>query len=352
VVLSAEPVPEVPPPSALGLFKLPGCPACRHVAAASQTYLAWLVLDGYRDAGVLKQLSASAGMCAAHTCDLLAQPGAAARMISVYWHVIEAAVGDLAAGPAACPACEYASSAADQMFGYLLGEATRGDRRTYKQHGGLCLPHLRGAALARRGADILWLVRFMIVRLTAESPSLDVLAGHAGAAGPRAVPGLSSEDLAMCVVCAAGARAARSVPDGAVQDCLCPQHLRDVGMVAGHGATGLLAEQAARNAARLRQVVGGRARSLGNYLSVRARRALAEPDCPVCRSSAAAFTAAITGVACALRQPGAPAMTAVSRAAVFLDGLASGGTAAATPSGSGPDSEVQLRYLQRRRGSP
>jgi hypothetical protein len=44
-------------------------------------------------------------------------------------------------------------------------------------------------------------------------------------------------------------------------------------------------------------------------------------------------------------------MTAVRRAAVFLDGSACGGVAAVVPSGSGPDSEVQLRYLQRRRGS-
>jgi hypothetical protein len=304
VVSSAEPVPEVPPFAALGLFNLPGCPACRHVADTSQSYLAWLALDGYQDADVLNRLTASAGLCAAHTCRLLAQPGAGARLITVYRHVIQAAVGDLAAGPAGCPACEYAASAADQMFGYVLGEATRGDRRTYKQHGGLCLPHLRGAALARRGADILWLVRFMITRLTAESPSLDVLAGHAGEAGPLAVPGLSSEDAAVCVVCAVGARAAGSEPDGAPEDCLCPRHLRDVIMTAGYRATGLLAEQAGLHAARLGQVVEGRARSLGNYLSVRARRALADPDCPVCRSSDAACTDAITSVVRALRQPG------------------------------------------------
>jgi hypothetical protein len=411
VVSSAEPVPEASPVSAVRLFDLPGCPACRHVAQATQAYLAWLALDGYRDDTVLSQLSASPGLCAAHTCRLLAQPGAAARLTTVYRHVIEAAVGDVAPWPGACPACEHAASAVDQMFGYLLGEATRGDRRTYKQHGGLCLPHLRGAAVARRGADTLWLVRFMIVRLTVEAPSLDVLAGFVIEAGLLPFPGQSGNDPAMCVVCAAGVEAARSDGDDPAKECLCPRHLCDVVLAAHRGAADMLAQQAALHTARLGRVVDGRSRSLGNYLSVRARRALTDTGCPVCRRSEAARTDAIADVAGALRQPraavpaqlalclrhardvhavdqhagrnalaylsdrgqqvvaelvaaadndvaghlsrsGALAMTAVRRAAVFLDGSALCPGAAATPRAAAPHRDVPLRYKQRRRGSP
>jgi hypothetical protein len=305
-VSGAQPVstvPAVPSGSSLGLFDLPGCPACRYLAGASAAYLRWLALSGCRDADVLSQLNASRGLCPSHTRGLLAEPGAALRLVVAYSHVIEAAVGDVAARPVACPACEHASLAADRLFGYLLGEATRGDRRTYKKHGGLCVPHLRRAAVARRGADILWLVRFMIVRLTAPSPGLDLLAGDAWAATGVAPSGPSAEDPAMCAVCAARAEATRLEQDGVAGDCLCPQHLHDAVMAAGSGATDLLTEQAALHAARLGQVVDGRARTLGNYLSVRARRALAEPDCPVCRNSATAVTEAIAGVVSALAQP-------------------------------------------------
>jgi hypothetical protein len=71
---SAEPVSPVPLAVAFGLFDLPGCPACRHVARAGQEYLAWLVLDGYRDGDVLNRLTTSRGLCGAHTRRLLAGP--------------------------------------------------------------------------------------------------------------------------------------------------------------------------------------------------------------------------------------------------------------------------------------
>lgn len=294
--------PDVPPDSALGVFDVPGCPACRHIAEASKKYLAWLVAGGYQDADVMQRLSASRGMCAAHTRRVLAEPGAGARLVRVYGHVIDNAVADIGARPATCPACDHVASAADRLFGHMLGEATRGDRRTYKDHGGLCVPHLRRAAVARRGADILWLVRFMIVRLTEESPSLDLVAGHADAAAQLVLPGASGADLATCAVCATGAEAAYTDRDRGPQDCMCAQHLRDVVSSSGCGATALLTEQAALHAARLGQVVDGRARSLGNYLSVRARRALADPDCPLCRSSDTACAREVSRVASALRE--------------------------------------------------
>jgi hypothetical protein len=413
-VSSAEPVSPVPPVvpfgSPYGLFDVPGCPACRHVAEASEEYLAWLAQDGYRNADVLARLTASRGMCAAHTRRLLAVPGASAGLVVVYRQVIDAAVGDSGAASATCPGCDQDAIAADRLFEYLLGEATRGDRRTYKQHGGLCVPHLRGAAVARRGADILWLIRFMIVRLTAPSPSLELLAGHADEAGQPVRPGPSHEEPAMCVVCSAGVEAARAELE-VIAECLCAQHLRDAVRTAGCRPAELLTEQAALHAARLAQVVDGRARSLGNYLSVRARRALADPDCPVCRSFDAACARTVARAAGVLREPRsassarpslclrhagdvlavnphagriahgylresgqqllgqltaagewgaaerltgsiAPLMTAVRRAAVFLDGSTFGVAPAATPPGSGLDREVRLRYTPRRRGSP
>jgi hypothetical protein len=419
-VSSADPVRPGPRSGQLGLasnpFSLPGCPACRHLAEASDEYLGWLLLGGHSDLEILNRLSASRGLCAAHTRILLAQPGAEARLTAVYRHVIEAALGDVAAQPATCPACEHASTAADRFFGYLLGEATRGDRRTYKRHGGLCVPHLRLAAVARRGADVRWLVRFMIVRLTAASPpGVEVLAGQSHEAGdPLVASGGPGEGAAGCVVCAAGTEAARSQRASDAKECLCERHLRDEVSTAGSRVTDLLAKQAALHAARLAPVVDGRARNLGNYLPVRARRALADPDCPVCRRAEAACTAEIDRVAHTLLEPESgsesesparlalclrharevhavdehagrladarltalgqgllgelaaaadscagehragslgPQRTAVRRSAAFLDGSAFRPGVVVLPC-YGRDGEAQLRHTSRRRGSP
>lgn len=278
-----------------GLFDLPGCPACRHVTDASDSYLTALALGGHRDAEILTKLAAARGLCALHTRGLFAHPAAVARLCVVYRHVVDAALADIAARPMACPPCEQAAIAADGFFRHLLDEATRGDRRTYKGHGGLCVPHLRQAAVARRGADILWLVRFMIVRLTAPvPPGLDVLVGRI------------SDPLQIrpsCVVCAAAAEAARSDRGGEANECLCAQHLRDEVDAAGRTVPDVLARQASLHASRLAQVVDGRSRNLGNYLSVRARRALADPQCPVCRRVDMACAHAVSRVAAALGEP-------------------------------------------------
>jgi len=286
--------------SAHALFDQPGCPACRHASAAIESYLEWLAGAGHRDAATLNRLSESRGMCAAHTRRLLARPGTAARLRTLYGHVIDAALQDIQARPAGCPACEHAGIAGDRLLGFLIDEATRGDRRTYKEHGGLCLPHLRRAAVCRRGADILWLVRFMVARLTEPSPGMDLLTGHG-----EPVP--AGGDLAECVVCGAAAeaeRAERSRRNTAGGDCLCPQHLREVARVrvAGDEAADLLTRQAALHAARLTRVLDGRSRRLGNYLSVRAREALSDPDCPVCLSRETAAEREISRVAMALSE--------------------------------------------------
>jgi hypothetical protein len=295
-VLSAIPVSPVPERASLGsgrgLFDQLGCPACRYVAEATDAYLDWFAQAEWRD--MLSRLSDSRGMCVAHTGRLLARSGAGARLRVVYQHVIEAALEDIAASPASCPACEHARTAADRLLGFLLDEATPGDRRTYKEHGGLCLPHLRRAAVCRRGADILWLVRFMIVRLTVAAPGLDVLIGSAEDTS-------AGEDQLECLVCVVGAEATRSQRDREVRQCLCIRHVRVAAMTAEAGMAGVVAGQAALHAARLERVLGGRSRRLGNYLSVRAREALADPDCPVCRGREAVSEQEVSRVAEALR---------------------------------------------------
>jgi hypothetical protein len=299
---SAVPLPRGPSVlllgSPAGLLSRPGCPACWYAAESSDAYLRWFALEGHGDVDMITRLCGARGMCAWHTRRLVAQPGAAGRLTAVYKYVVRAATDDLGAEPAGCPACEHDSAAADRVVGVLLEDITAADRWAYKEHGGLCLPHLRRAALLARG-DIRWLVRFMASRLSESRPSLDLLAGgpdpdvQARAACRAALARrLSPGQPWTCSVCWAAASWERTTladfgaaPSASAGDDLCSAHLRDVAWQAP-AADDLLAGRAAAERERLGQVLDGKPRLLGiapGWLSVRARRALADPDCSLCR---------------------------------------------------------------------
>ncbi len=299
---------------AAGLLATPGCPACRYTAESSDTYLTWFALEGHADPDVLQMVCGSRGMCARHTRRLLAQPGAAGRLTAVYRYVIGALVRNPGAGPAACPACDQEKAAEDRVLGTLLDDLATGQRAEYKAHGGLCLPHLRRAARRRRNQDVRWLIRFMIAQLRTPVPDPDLLAGapdpdtdsRAGlrAALPRTAP---SQACPVCWAAAAAERAhladVRSAGSGGrgalPAERLCRQHLRDAA-----SGPGLVGWQAGLEAERLACALDGKPRLLGiapGWLSPRAQRALADPDCAVCRGAERAAADQLRHVASALR---------------------------------------------------
>jgi hypothetical protein len=282
---------------AAGLLTAPGCPACRYTAESSDTYLSWFALEGHGDPDVLQGLGASRGMCARHTRRLIGQPGAASRLTAVYRYVVAAVTRDPGADPAGCPACDQEAAAEDRVLGTLLDDLAGGDRSEYKTHGGLCLPHLRRTARRARNLDVRWMIRFMIARLCSAEPGPDVLAGAADPdahfrAGLRGAA-RSAPPAGACPACWAAAarerallaeaRASGTGGRGTLAAAgLCRQHLRD----AASGV--LLAWQADVAAGRLAAVLDGKPRLLGiapGWLSARARRALADPDCAVCTGS-------------------------------------------------------------------
>jgi hypothetical protein len=327
-VPSASPVPRSPSVlllgSAAGLLTAAGCPACRYAAESSEAYLTWFAVEGHGDAQMLARLCASQGMCGRHSRRLLTQPGAASRLTAVYRYVVAAAIEDPGAVPADCPACDQEAAAEDRVLGILLEELTVDNRTQYKLHGGLCLPHLRRAARLNRKRDVRWMVRFMIKRLSGPRPDLDLIAGQpdpdadSRAAFRARLPlRLPVSGASACPVCWAAAdteRAQLADPStgsdtlaGTLQaDCWCAPHLHDAAL-ANRGSTGLLARQAARQAERLRLVLDSRPQLLGisaGWLSYRARRALADPDCPVCRGSEEAASGEIDRVRAVLRAAG------------------------------------------------
>lgn len=308
-VPSAAPVPRGPSVlllgSAAGLLDWLGCPACRYAAEASDAYLTWFALDGHYDADVLSRVCASRGMCPPHTRRLQSQPGAATRLTAVYRYVIEAAMRDLSARPARCPACEHDAAAADRVVGILLEDVMAGDRPAYKRHGGLCLPHLRRAAFQGKSVDLRWAIRLMMTRLTEQPPSLDLLAGWPDpdadsratlraalpplppAGGPRTCSACWAAASAEHEQLARASSGSEHAPASFSDDCLCESHLHDAALTGDGGVPGLLAWQARCQAARLAQVLDARPRRLGisvGWLSPRARRAPSDPGCPVCRS--------------------------------------------------------------------
>ena len=326
---SAAPVPRGPLMllgSAAGLLDRPGCPVCRHVAETSDGYLAWFAADGHYDADLLGRLCVSRGMCPPHTRRLLAQPGARLRLTAIYRYVVEAVLRDPLARPGPCLACEQSERAADRVLAILIDDVMALDRQAYKQHGGLCLPHLRALARQGRKLDLLWPTRFMLSQLSHETVSLEILAGRSDPdeadrqANAAALPAHCTADRWVCPACWAAARAERSllgeaaaaVPGDAgstesgTPPALCPPHLRDVvrGQDSGNS---ILAGQAGSHAARLQQAFAGRPRRLGfasGWLSLRARNAFAEPDCPVCRGVHAAGAREIGKIAGRIRAAG------------------------------------------------
>jgi hypothetical protein len=305
------------------LLQAAGCPACRYGDESADTYLSWFALEGYGDVDMLRRLRASLGMCARHTRRLFAQPGAAARLTMVYRHVLAGVLAEPGRPPATCPACAHDAAAEERVTEILLDDLAAGDRRSYKEHGGLCLPHLRRAAVGRGGGDVRWLIRLVVGRLAAE-PDLSLLSGWpdrdvAARAALRARP---AKDAAahrgpgqwFCPVCRAAAHAEHAwlaqaalklagQPADLAPACLCAGHLTDLALASNSHHNPVVAWQAGQQADRLTQVIDGHPRPLGlsaSWLSPRARRALADPDCPACRSGSQATTHALDRLTAAL----------------------------------------------------
>jgi hypothetical protein len=225
--------------------------------------------------------------------------------------MVAAAVGNLTASRARCPACDQEAAAQEDVLAALLAELTADSRFRYKLHGGLCLPHLRRAARRSGGQDVRWMIRFMIVRLSVPVPDPEIMAGTPDRGRdlphgpPAALSGSAEMRLWICQVCRAADDARREQLDLAVTagcgqpdeswpgGCLCAPHLTDLAGAASAAAPGLLRRQAAGHVRSLAQVLDGQPRLLGiapGWLSRCARRALAEPDCPVCDGATTAAT--------------------------------------------------------------
>jgi hypothetical protein len=277
-VPGATPLPRRPFTLVLGspaeLLASPGCPVCRYVAEADEQYLAWFALEGHADSAGVTRLCASLGMCPRHTRTLMSQPGAPIRLTAVYVYVIREARRHLSTGKMRlepCPMCEHSEASAGRALDILLDGLTEAPvRNRYLELGGLCVPHLRAAAMRGRRQVVTWLVRAARDSAGASAPSLAQLAGGPDRdAEVRALlrvrlPSAGSDPLGACPVCFATARREHDelarlgspgrlphlagtgqLPDGFR---LCGWHLRDAVLAGANPALVTSAGQAARAA--------------------------------------------------------------------------------------------------------
>jgi hypothetical protein len=295
-----------PAPALLGQ---PGCPARRRAVTSAREYLIRLSSSGRASPEALGRLRSSGGLCGRHTELVLSVPGAAARFTGVYRQLVADALQNLQATPATCAACEQEETAGDSVLDTLLNNLDANERQHYKLHGSLCLPHLRRAARRYPGPNVRWLIRFMIIRLTGPGLDLDLLAGPQtwpaqDTTSPVMQPtaGLARSSVGgdrVCGPCQAAIGAQRAaviaasdaLAPAAEEKSLCARHLHNLALAAGGAPLGPLRRQALRHARMLGAVLDGRLRLLGispGWQSPRARRALAEPECPACRVGDAA----------------------------------------------------------------
>jgi hypothetical protein len=309
LVPSASPLPRSPSVLVLGhadeLLTGRGCPVCRYVSEASEHYLTWFALEAHADAVMLAGLTASLGMCPRHTRRLIGQPGAATRLTAVYLYVIRASAKALTARgwrPRGCPACQHDTAAADRALDILLyGVGAAGFRERYQEAGGLCIPHVRAAAVRCRRPGQAWLAQVALIRLDARPASAALLAGDLDQdADTRtrmraALPPPGAAAAGSCAICRAAAHVERArLEQAAHQDilgaqpspelCLCAVHLQDAVITAGRAAQALLAWQAGCQAAGLARLASASPRRGGlTWRGAWRRRPPAGMNCPVCR---------------------------------------------------------------------
>ncbi len=325
---TATPVPRGPNVltlyTAADLLTGPGCPVCRYAGETGDRYLAWFALESHADAVTITRLCSSLGMCPRHTRGLMSQPGAAARLTAVHQYVMEAARDRLSGRVAhlgICPVCEHDDGAVGRALDTLLeGLADDSVRERYRELGSLCIPHLRTASVRGGHRVVAWLSQTMTAAIAARPASPGWLSGADHDADLRAVlrraaPAGAWPGSYVCMACLAAARSENTCLTHILRTgdrdqrerrlLLCPGHLNDLIVLAGHrDAAWLLAWQAGCLAAGLTRRVPPPGRKLGDpasWLRSRRRRAGGLYDCLVCLTRENAAQQAVDDLRTSLR---------------------------------------------------
>lgn len=130
---------------ALVRLKEPGCPACRSWDEAEDRFFAWFIIENYNEPDMVERLSASVGMCPAHTRRFLKVAPVWSAPNFVYGHVVRSVRArlDQRLRPETCPVCARCDSTAiDSIDPLVRNLGNRDVGEAYERSGGLCVEHL------------------------------------------------------------------------------------------------------------------------------------------------------------------------------------------------------------------
>ena len=120
-----------------------GCPMCRAGAEAERLWVTFYALENHTEPGVIAQVQASRGFCAAHTRALRNRPEAPALLTTTFADIVRAAAEHACVDSSAgCPVCDGVTRGEDRLAGRLarwwadeeVRAALRGDARVCRQH--------------------------------------------------------------------------------------------------------------------------------------------------------------------------------------------------------------------------
>jgi hypothetical protein len=131
------------------LLGIDACPACSYVVEAERSFFSWFAIESHTVGEMQARLRAAMGMCPAHSRRLVEELGEGPIMTIVMREALAGARqrvhGEIDAGP--CPACVSVTTAADDAAHMVVDAlATTSNARRYREHDGVCLPHLLDAA--------------------------------------------------------------------------------------------------------------------------------------------------------------------------------------------------------------
>lgn len=154
------------------LLGVDACPSCTYLAEAERSFFSWFAIESHTVAQMQAKLRAAMGMCPAHSRRLVQQLGEGPIMTIVMREALAGARqrvhGEVDAG--ACPACASLTTAAQDAAHMVVNALVAADNASrYREHGGVCLPHLLDAAATADAATLVLLAQRLLESLEANT---------------------------------------------------------------------------------------------------------------------------------------------------------------------------------------
>jgi hypothetical protein len=137
--------------AALAMLQSRRCPACEFACERERKFFLWFALESYLEAGTKARLDGALGMCPRHCRTLIRRSIYPGTLISIYDHVVGAALGRLRGEgeKAECIGCEHERWATGHAIDTVVRALSDPEAaQVWHESRGFCAPHLL-EALAR-----------------------------------------------------------------------------------------------------------------------------------------------------------------------------------------------------------